>query len=329
MGGDTLRLGVMGTADIAVNRVIKSLKRSKKVDVHAISSREASRAREWAKKLEIDNHYGSYEEMLKNSAIDAVYIPLPNTLHCGWTIRALEAGKHVMCEKPLAMKSEEVRQMIKVAREKGLVLMEGFMYRFHPRNRDVLEMAKGGTIGEVKTVESSFSYVLDDPSSYLMSRELGGGALYDIGCYCVNVARWIIGSEPVEVYGMYNLTATNVDMTFSGQMRFPRGKITSFYVSMAEEPRFYYRVIGDKGLIEVPGAFVSFGKQTSIVIQKNEKREEKLYRGTDEYRLEFENFAGAVLEKKPLPYNIEDSLKNVYVLEALLKSAQEGKPVRV
>jgi predicted dehydrogenase len=329
MGGEILRLGVMGAADIAVNRVIKILKKSKKVNVHAISSREKAKAEKWAEKLDIEKAFGSYDEMLKNKDIDAVYVPLPNTMHCEWTIRALEAGKHVMCEKPLALTSEEVRQMIKVAREKGLVLMEGFMYRFHPRNRDVLELSRNGSIGEIKTVESSFSYVLNDPSSYLMSRELGGGSLYDIGCYCVNVSRWMMGNEPVEVYGMYKLTATNVDMTFSGQMRFPKGRITSFYVSMAEEPRFYYRVIGDKGLIDVPWAFVSFGKQTKIVIQKNEKQEEKLYKGSDEYRLEFENFADAVLEKKPLLYDIEDSLKNVYVLEALLRSAQEGKPVRV
>jgi len=329
MGGDLLRLGVMGTADIAVNRVIKSLRKSKKVKVNAISSREISGAEKWAVKLGIEKYFGSYEEMLKSGDIDAVYIPLPNTMHCEWTIRALNAGKHVMCEKPLALTSEEVRRMIKSARENDLVLMEGFMYRFHPRNRDVLEMCCKGSIGEIKAVESSFSYVLDDPSSYLMSRELGGGALYDIGCYCVNVSRLMTGSEPVEVYGMFNLTATNVDMTFSGHLRFPKGKITSFHVSMDEEPRFYYRVIGDKGMIEVPGAFVSFGKQTNIVIQKNEKRETRQYQGVDEYRLEFEHFAEAALEKKPLLYDIEDSLKNVYVLEALLESAHKGKPERV
>ena len=329
MGSDILRLGVMGTADIAVSRVIESLRKSKKVKVHAISSREISGAEKWAVKLGIENYFGSYEEMLKNRDIDAVYIPLPNSMHREWTIRALKAGKHVMCEKPLALTGEEVRQMIKAAREKDLVLMEGFMYRFHPRNRDVLEMCRNGSIGEIKTVESSFSYVLDDPSSYLMSRELGGGVLYDVGCYCVDVSRLMTGSEPVEVYGMFNLTRTNVDMTFSGQLRFPKGKITSFHVSMDEEPRYYYRVIGDKGLIEVPGAFVSFGKQTQIVLQKNEKQETKQYQGVDEYRLEFEHFAEAVLEKKPLLYDIEYSLKNVYVLEALFGSAREGKPVRV
>jgi predicted dehydrogenase len=329
MGGDILCLGVMGTADIAVSRVIKSLRKSKKVKVHAISSREMSGAKKWAVKLGIENYFGSYEEMLKNRDIDAVYIPLPNNMHCEWTIRALNAGKHVMCEKPLALTSEEVRQMIRASRENDLVLMEGFMYRYHPRNRDVLEMCRKGFIGEIRTVESSFSYVLDDPSSYLMSRELGGGALYDIGCYCVNVSRLMTGSEPVEVYGMFNLTGTNVDMTFSGQLRFPKGKITSFHVSMDEEPRFYYRVIGDKGMIDVPGAFVSFGKQTNIVVQKKEKQETKQYQGVDEYRLEFEHFVEAALEKKPLLYDIEDSLKNVYVMEALHRSAQDGKPVRM
>ncbi len=324
-----LRLGVLGTADIAVNRVIQCLEKSKKVNVHAISSREIGQAKKWADRLGIDNYYGSYDELLNSKGIDAVYIPLPNNLHCEWTIKAFSKGKHVMCEKPLALTSEEVRQMIKVSREKKLVLMEGFMYRFHPRNQAVFEMSKNGAVGEIRAVESAFSYVLDNPSNYLMSRELGGGALYDVGCYCVNVSRLVTGSEPVEVYGTYNLTDTKVDLTFSAQMRFPKGIISSFHVSMNEEPRFYYRVTGDRGLIEVPRAFVSFGKQTHIILQKNEKQEKILFKAADEYRMEFEHFADSVLDNRPLRYSIEDSLKNVYVLEALMESAQKGRPVRV
>lgn len=329
MASGILRLGILGTADIAVNRVIQCLEKSKKVDVCAISSREIGNAKVWADRLGIDVYYGSYEELLDSKEIDAVYIPLPNNLHCEWTIKALLKGKHVMCEKPLAVTCVEVRQMIKVSRERELVLMEGFMYRFHPRNQAVFEMSKNGTIGEIRAIESAFSYVLDNPSSYLMSRELGGGALYDVGCYCVNVSRLVTGSEPVEVYGTYNLTDSKVDLTFSARMRFSKGILSSFHVSMNEEPRFYYRVIGDRGLIEVPWAFVSFGKQTHLILQKNEKQEKTQFKAADEYRLEFEHFADSVLNNKPLLYNIEDSLKNVYVLEALMKSAQKGKPVRV
>jgi len=325
---EILRLGVMGTADIAVSRVIPCLKKSTKVRVHALASRNSEVAKKWAEDLGIDKSYGSYEELLGDREIDAVYIPLPNSLHREWSVKALQAGKHVLCEKPLALTGEEVRQMIKTARDQKLVLMEGFMYRFHPRNRAVIELIEKEEIGKVRAVESYFSYVLDDDSSYLMNRELGGGALYDVGCYCVNVSRLITGLEPGEVYGTANFTSTNVDMSFSGILRFPGGIISSFHVSMDEEPRFSYRVVGDKGLIEVPGAFVSFGRETHIILQKNEKQEKIAFRGNDEYRLEFECFADTVLREGQLLYSIEDSLKNVYVLEALLESARAGKPVK-
>jgi predicted dehydrogenase len=329
MGSDILKIGVLGAADIAVNRVIPSLRRSKKVRVHAIASRTKKKSREWAKKLEIDHSFGSYEELLDNSRVDAVYVPLPNSLHCEWTLKALQKGKHVLCEKPLATTSDEVIQMIKLAREKKLVLMEGFMYRFHPRNLSVMEMVRGGEIGRIRAVESAFSYVLDNPESYLMNRELGGGALYDVGCYCVNVSRMVAGGEATQVYGIMNSTKTNVDDTFAGVIKFINGVISSFHVSMIEEPRFYYRVIGEEGLIEVPWAFVSFGKTAHIILQKKEKQKKVEFKGVDEYRLEFEHFAEAVLQNKPLQFDIEDSLKNAYVLEGLIKSAQKGMPLKV
>jgi predicted dehydrogenase len=280
-------------------------------------------------KLGIEKYYGSYDELLESEGVEAVYIPLVNSLHYSWALKSLQKGKHVICEKPLALTSKEVRSMIRVALGKKLTLMEAFMYRYHPRNRAVFNLVKGGELGELRTIESSFSYVLDDPSSYLMNRELGGGALYDVGCYCVNVARMLTGSEPVEVYGMANTTDTKVDMTFAGMLRFTGGIVSSFHVSMNEEPRFSYRAIGEKGLIEVPWAFISFGRETKIVVQHNEKQREISYSGVDEYVLEFENFADVVKEKINPLYPIEDSLKNMYVIEALFKSAQERRPVRV
>jgi len=285
MAEKPLSLGVLGTADIAVSRVIPNLRKSKKVIVRAIASRDGERAREWAKKLDIAQHFGSYEQMLDEADIEAVYTPLVNSLHNPWTIRSLDSGKHVLCEKPLAITSREVRAMIRKAREKGLVLMEGFMYRYHPRNLAVFDMVRKGEIGRLKAIESAFSYVLEDESSYLNDRELGGGALYDVGCYPVNVSRMLTGAEPVEVFGTANYTRTGVDMTFEGVMRFPGGVLSSFHVAMDEEPRFWYRVIGDKGLIEVPWAFVSFGRETRIVAQHSEKQKSRRFEGVDEYRI--------------------------------------------
>ena len=324
-----LRLGVMGCADIAVSRVIPGLNGSDSTDVCALASRDGKKALTWAKKLGIRHHFSSYDEMLENDGIDAVYIPLPNSLHSKWTLRALEKGKHVLCEKPLALSNGEVRRMIRVARERNLVLQEGFMYRFHPRNRAVLEMVRRGDIGELRSMESSFSYVLDGTESYLMNRELGGGALYDVGCYCVHVSRMVMGCEPVEVFGFSVLTKTNVDMSFTGVMRYPGNIVSCFHVSMDEEPRFTYRVVGRDGLIEVPWAFVSFGKETHVIVQKNEKQEKVSFEGVNEYNLQFEHFADCALRNAEPLFAIEDSLKNAYVLEALLKSADEGKPLRV
>jgi xylose dehydrogenase (NAD/NADP) len=324
-----LRIGVMGTADIAVRAVIPALKKSKKVETVAVGSRDRERANQCARRFDIPLHFGSYEELLNCEEIDAVYIPLPNSLHFDWTKKAILKGKHVMCEKPLALTGEEVIQMIRLSREKKRYLMEGFMYRFHPRNEEVFRRVREGAIGELRAIESAFSYVLDNSQSYLMNRELGGGALYDVGCYCVNVSRILCGSEPVEVYGTMNISRTNVDVTFSGIIRFPKGVISQFHVSMNEEPNYHYRVVGDRGLIEVPWAFVSFGKPTHIIVQKNEKQETVQFRGVDEYRLEFEHFADAVLTGSPLRYDIEDSLRNSYVIEALRRSSQKGKPVRL
>jgi predicted dehydrogenase len=329
MGSKPLKIGVMGTADIAVSRIIPNLQKSDRVQVKAIASRDEKKAGKWAKKLGLSRYFGSYDEMLDSDEIDAVYIPLVNSLHCQWTIQSLQKRKHVICEKPLGISEDEARMMIRTAREKNLVLMEAFMYRYHPRNIAVFDMVRNGEIGRLKAIESAFSYVLDDETSYLLNRDLGGGALLDVGCYCVNVSRQITGSEPLEVFGTANMTSTNVDMTFSGHLRFPNGIVSYFHVAMDEETRFGYTVIGDGGLIEVPGAFVSFGKESHILMQKNEVRKRRKFRAVDEYLLEFEHFADLIYAGSEPLYAIEDSMKNMHVIQALLESASGGKSVRV
>ena len=329
MEQEKLKIGVMGTADIAVSRVIPNLRKSDRVTVQAIASRDEGKARKRAKELGIGQYFGSYEEMLQNGDVEAVYIPLVNNLHAEWSIRSLSMGKHVLCEKPLALNSADAHRMLMEAQKNNLVLMEGFMYRYHPRNLAVFDMVARGEIGTLKAIESAFSYVLDDDSSYLMNRDLGGGALYDIGCYPVNVSRMLTRSEPYEVYGAANFASTGVDMTFQGIMRFPGGVISSIHAAMDEEAQFWYRVIGDRGIIEVPWAFVSFEKDTEILVQKDEKQETKTFKGSDEYRLEFDHFADMVEDRAEPIYPLEDSVKNLAVIEALLKSAHGQKPVKV
>ena len=324
-----LKIGVMGTADIAVSRVIPNLGKSKRVRVQAISSRDEAKAKKWAEELGIVQYFGSYEQMLHKGDVEAVYIPLVNSLHAEWTVRSLSMGKHVLCEKPLALTSRDAYRMLQTARDNKLVLMEGFMYRYHPRNLSVFEMVSRGEIGTLKAIQSSFSYVLDDDSSYLMNKALGGGSLYDIGCYPVNVSRMLTRKEPIEVYGTANFSSAGVDMNLQGILRFPGGVISSVHAAMDEEAQFWYRVIGDRGIIEVPWAFVSFGKETEIIIQKDEKQEKQSFKGCDEYVLEFDHFADMIEGSAEPMYPLEDSARNLEVIESLLKSARRGKTVKL
>jgi xylose dehydrogenase (NAD/NADP) len=324
-----LRLGVLGCADIAVNRVIPALRASSRVRVLALASRDGARARQWAEKLGVPRAFGSYVELLRQEELEAVYVPLPNSLHAPWTLAALAAGRHVLCEKPLALTVKEARSMLEAARQNGRVLMEGFMYRHHPRNRKALAILRSGEIGELASVESEFSYFLADSDNYLFDPQRGGGALYDVGCYCVHVARAAAAEEPQEAFAVRRRSAKGVDLTCAGMLRFPGGAMCSFHVSMKEEPRFGYRLVGTRGLIEAPWAFLSHGRETRLVLQKSEKAETLSFAGTDEYVLQFDHFADVCRGLASPLFPIEDSLGNLRALEALQRAAARGRPVKV
>jgi xylose dehydrogenase (NAD/NADP) len=327
MDGNPLRLGVLGCADIAVSRVVPALRGSSQVVVQALASRDAAKAAQWAEKLAIPAASPSYAELLQRDDVEAVYVPLVNSLHCPWTLAALQAGKHVLCEKPLALSVKEARRMVETAASEKRVLMEGFMYRYHPRTRKAFELARGGELGELASIQSEFSYFLPDSGGYLFDRERGGGALYDVGCYCIDLARAVTGDEPLEVFATQNLSPGGVDLSFAGLMRFDGGVLSSFHVSMKEEPRFGYRLVGSRGLVEAPWAFVSFGRETHLLLQKDEKAQTLTFAGVDEYRAEFEHFADVIRGRSEPLVPIEEALGNLRVLEALRRSAVRGRPV--
>jgi xylose dehydrogenase (NAD/NADP) len=329
MDGNPLRLGVLGCADIAVSRVVPALRGSSQVVVQALASRDAAKAARWAEKLGVPAACPSYAELLQRDDVEAVYVPLVNSLHCPWTLAALQAGKHVLCEKPLALTVKEARRMVETARSENRVLMEGFMYRHHPRTRKALELVRGGQIGELASVQSEFSYFLPDSDGYLFDRERGGGALYDVGCYCVELARAVAGGEPIQVFATQNLSPGGVDLSFDGLMRFNGGVLSAFHVSMKEEPRFGYRLVGSRGLVEAPWAFVSFGREAHLLLQRSEKAETLTFAGVDEYRLQFEHFADVIRGRAEPLVPIEESLGNLRVLEALRRSAVRNRPVRL
>ena len=221
---DKVRWGVLSTARIATEKVIPGIRRSATGEVVAIASRDVGRARAAADELGIPRSHGSYEALLADPAVDAVYVPLPNHLHAEWSIRALEAGKHVLCEKPLALSAADAGRMADAATASGRLLMEAFMYRHHPSWIAVQELVAGGRIGRLQAVDSWFSYFLDDPANIRNVLEYGGGALYDIGCYSVSLSRLLFGAEPDEVSAaIVRDPVSGVDILTTGHMTFPGG----------------------------------------------------------------------------------------------------------
>lgn len=326
-----LRWGILSTADIGRKAVNPAIRASSNGELAAVASRDQARAREFARANGIHRVLGSYQALLDDDGIDAVYNPLPNSLHKDWTIRAAAAGKHVLCEKPLGLDAAECREMEAAASANGVKLMEAFMYRFHPRTERVLEMVREGAVGDLKEIRSSFTFLLDRPDDIRWARALGGGALMDVGCYCVNASRTLAGMEPVEVRAMANFRDSGVDQQMAGSLRFEDGLLAHFDCALTMERTEVYQVMGTQGHLRVREAFVP---GTDAVDIEQFDVENNLTRipvpGADEYRLMVEHFADCVLNDLPLRYSPEEAALNMKVIEALYESAEgDGKVVAV
>ena len=321
-----LRWGILSTANIGIKSVIPALQASSNGEVVAVSSRNQDKAQEVAQKLDISQAYGSYEEMLA-SDIDAVYNPLPNSLHKEWTIKALRAGKHVLCEKPLGVDAQECEEMAAAAQENGVLLMEAFMYRFHPRFAKLTELLAQGTIGELKLVRSTFSFKLDRKGDIRFQADLGGGALFDVGCYCVNASRTLAGEEPVSAQAYASWTDTGVDEVLVGALRFPSGVLAQIDCGLALDRREFLEVVGSEGRLELADAFTSKHKE-ALIVEKRQGQEDKTHRvpSADPYKEMAEHFAACALENKPLRYPASEAAANMRTIEALLRSARRNSP---
>jgi xylose dehydrogenase (NAD/NADP) len=218
-----IRWAVLSTSSIARAAVIPAIQHSTNGELVAVASRDTQRARDFAAKLAIPVSYGSYDALLSANDVNAICIPLPNILHREWSIKAAEAKKHVLCEKPLAMNSAECAEMDNAARRMGVKLMEAFMYRFHPQTQKVLELLRSGAIGDLRLIHSAFTFRVTDPANIRLQPELGGGSLMGVGCYCVNISRTIAGQEPIEVQAYANWSSTGVDNQMVGNLRFSNG----------------------------------------------------------------------------------------------------------
>jgi len=327
----TVRWGILSTADIGVRKVIPGIRKAARCEVVAIASRDGEQARAVADQLGIPSAHASYEALLADPGVDAVYIPLPNHMHMDWTIAALRAGKHVLCEKPLAMTADDAQRMVDVAHETGLHLMEAFMYRQHPSWVAAMDLVDSGRIGTLTAVQSWFSYYNDDATNIRNIVEYGGGALFDIGCYTINLSRMVFGGEPLHIQASVRRDrATGVDGLVSAILDFDGG-IASFTCAIRSESDQRVHIYGTKGRISIDIPFnIPPDRPTRIRLTAGgdppvaPDTTVLEFPTTDPYTAEVERFVSAVLDGGPTPVPPEDAVANLRVIDAIFAIAERG-----
>lgn len=318
-----LRWGFLSTAHITKS-LLEPLRSSKRNQLLAVASRSQDKADEYAHKHKIKHAYGSYEDLLADPNIDVIYNPLPNHLHAEWTIKAVQAGKHVLCEKPLALSLDEVDAISAGAEKYGKVVAEAFMYRTHPQMVKVQEIVASGKLGEVKLVHGSYTYIATNPDNIRWAAEMGGGALWDIGCYPLSYTRTLLGVEPLEVFGSQVIGPSNVDDTFVAQLHFPEDVYAQFDCSFKIPYHTFMEIIGDEATLIIPKPFTP-GEKEKLFLTREDKTEEIAVKGTVLYSGEVEDMADAILLGKPPRVSLADSRSNTAAILALFKSAKTGK----
>ncbi len=323
--------GIMGCAGIAERALIPAIHGASNGRLLGIASRDPRKAKEWAGRFDIPKAYAGYAALLDDPDIDAVYIPLPNHLHREWSVKAARAGKHVLCEKPMAMSAAEVRKMAAAAAKAGVLLMEAFMYRFHPRMVRALRLLASGAVGEIRSIRSVFTFVFDaEADDYRWRPEFGGGALYDIGCYPVSAARLVFGAEPLSVFARARFHPKHgVDTETELLLEFPGERFASLCGGFESQFRSYLEVAGKKGLLSLERAFSAKHFGTEIRLVNGDKVRALPFPAADQYTCMVEHFGECVLRGRPLRFPPGDAVANMRVLDTAFRSMRTGRPVRL
>jgi D-xylose 1-dehydrogenase (NADP+, D-xylono-1,5-lactone-forming) len=322
-----LRWGLLSTARI--NRaVIPPIRASLQSELRAVASRDSVKAKEYAKEWHIPHAYGSYEELLADESIDVIYNPLPNHLHAEWSIRAAEAGKHVLCEKPLALSLDEIDRMMAAAKKHNVIITEAFMYKHHPQTLKVLDLIKQDAIGDLLLIKGAFTFNLDRPDDVRWVPEWGGGSIWDVGCYPISFARLVANADPMEVFGWQVIGSTGIDVVFSGQLRFVSGLLAQFDCGFRAPYRTAIEIVGTKGSIELGSPFKPAGGEWIKIkrgdsVDKVRSPEYELYRG------EIEDMEHVFFDGDAPRISLENSRGNVATILALLESARTGQVVHL
>jgi D-xylose 1-dehydrogenase (NADP+, D-xylono-1,5-lactone-forming) len=325
MAATPVKWGIISTADIN-GKVIPGAHASPKVELVAVASREQARAEEYARTWEIERAYGTYDALLADPDVEAVYISLPNTMHCEWSVKALEAGKHVLCEKPMSRHADEVAAAFDVAERTGLHLSEAFMYRHNPQTKKAKELVADGAIGELRLVRSAFSYPLYDYDNIRLRTDVDGGALMDVGCYTVSGSR-LFGGEPVKASGEAWIGPSGTDWVFAGTLRFPGDVLASFDCGTAMVERDELEAIGSEGSLFLDDPWHC--TKPAIELRRDGEVERIELEREDSYRLELENVSDAIRGEAELLLGRDDAIGQARTLEALHEAATSGSPVNL
>ena len=316
-----VRWGILSTANIGRKKVIPAIMNSRNGLLGAVASRNTARAAAFASELGIPRSYGSYEDLLQDPGIDAIYNPLPNSEHAEWAVRCAEAGKPMLCEKPLARDAAEAQKMVDAFATRKLLFAEAFMYRFHPQHQKVKDMIAAGAVGELRMIQASFTFDIGARDGDIrLQRDLGGGGLMDVGCYCINAMRFITGEEPETVQAMARM-GSEVDEMLTGLLAFPSGVLGHFDCGFRGQVTNTYEVRGPKGRIVVDPSFVPDAQHTAqIHYYHGGEHETIIIPPVDQYQLMVEDFADALLNNRPPRFEPKDAVRNMAVIDRLYAS---------